>query len=216
MLLYGQLHWNIFVAHMEKNQLLHALPLLIILAFLIYAFFVRTQAHRVQALKTMLIWTGIFSVLIIIYAFRFELITLKNRVLAVLIPSYSWSSQEGQITVARHENGHFYLYAKASNNNQIKFLVDTGATNIALTMQDAIKLGIDVGALRYTHRYSTANGMNYGAPVQIPQMTIGKKTFYNVRAHVMRSGLDISLLGMSLIDDFKDFQITRDLLILNY
>lgn len=201
---------------MYKGDISQAIFLAIILAFLLFAFFAKSQQQRTQTLKVTFAWSGIFIAIIIAYAFRFELQDLKNRVLAVLLPSYSWSSGEKQITIARHQNGHFYLYANAPNGPKVKFLVDTGATNIALTMEDAIKLGVDVNRLNYTHRYSTANGINYGAPVKIKQMQIKEKDFYNVSAHVMRSGLDISLLGMSLIDDFKDFQITRDLLILNY
>jgi predicted aspartyl protease len=52
--------------------------------------------------------------------------------------------------------------------------------------------------------------------VVIKELTIHKKTFYNVEAHVASAGLDISLLGMSLIEDFANFKITKDMLILEY
>ncbi|GAB4163115.1 MAG: hypothetical protein Tsb006_1860 [Rickettsiaceae bacterium] len=161
------------------------------------------------------LWVAIFSTLIVVYAFRFELTFLKERVLAVLIPSYSWTDDQGRIVIARHNDGHFYLEAITKNNQSIKFLVDTGATDIALTQRDAIKLGFDIGQLKYTQRYKTANGISYAAPVRIDQLTIGKRVFRNLRAHVTSGGLDISLFGMSVIDDFKDFKITKDLLILS-
>lgn len=163
-----------------------------------------------------MLWLAIFSSLIILYAFRFELNFVKDRILAVLIPNYSWSETPGQITLARQDDGHFYLSAKIKNNQKIKFLIDTGASSIALTKEDAIKLGFNPATLKYTQKSSTANGINYSAPVRIEQLTIGDKVFYNVKAHVVYDGLDISLLGMSLIDQFKDFKITRDMLILNY
>jgi aspartyl protease family protein len=87
---------------------------------------------------------------------------------------------------------------------------------VALTRQDAIKLGFKPDALNYTRKYNTANGVSYAAPVVIKELTIHKKTFYNVEAHVASAGLDISLLGMSLIEDFANFKITKDMLILEY
>ena len=115
----------------------------------------------------MLLWILIFVILIVIYAFRFELNTLKDRVLAVLIPSYSWTNDGGQLVIARHKNGHFYLNAYSKNNQKIYFLVDTGASDIALTKSDAKKLGFDLLKLRYTKQYSTANGISAAAPVRI-------------------------------------------------
>ena len=128
----------------------------------------------------MLLWLLVFVVLIVIYAFRFELESLKDRVLAVLIPSYSWTNEEGQLVIARHKNGHFYLNGYGKHNQKIHFLVDTGASDIALTQNDAKKLGFDLSKLKYTRQYSTANGISMAAPVRIPLLTIGKKTFYNV------------------------------------
>lgn len=164
----------------------------------------------------MILWSIIFAVLIVLYAFRFELESLKERVLSVLVPSYSWTNEKGQLVIARSNNGHFYLDATTKSNRKLKFLVDTGATDIALTEEDAKNLGFNISKLKYTQKYSTANGISYAAPVRIDQLTIGNKTFRNLEAHITSGGLDISLLGMSLIGSFKDFKITRDMLILSY
>lgn len=182
---------------------------------MILSYFRNNENSKIPFAKISL-WLFIFAMIIILYAFRFELNFVKDRILAVLIPHYSWTEMPGQITLARQEDGHFYLKATLKDKQQIKFLIDTGASNIALTKEDALKLGFNLSTLKYTQKYSTANGINYAAPVRIDQLTIGDKTFYNVKAHVVYDGLDISLLGMSLIDQFKDFKITKDMLILNY
>jgi aspartyl protease family protein len=171
---------------------------------------------RVGYIKNIILWLGIFCLLILVYAFRFELSSIKERVVAVLIPSYSWTNNSGQLVIARSSNGHFYLDAVGSKNQVIHFLVDTGASDVALTRQDAIKLGFKLDTLNYTRKYNTANGISYAAPVVIKELIIHKKTFYNVEAHVASEGLDISLLGMSLIEDFANFKITKDMLILEY
>ncbi|MCC8461327.1 MAG: TIGR02281 family clan AA aspartic protease [Candidatus Megaira endosymbiont of Carteria cerasiformis] len=198
---------------MASDKLLNILFLCILLIYICYMFFTRPQ---VGYIKNIILWLGIFCLLILVYAFRFELSSIKERVIAVLVPSYSWTNNSGQFVIARSSNGHFYLDAVGSKNQVIHFLVDTGASDVALTRQDAIKLGFKLDALNYTRKYNTANGVSYAAPVVIKELIIHKKTFYNVEAHVASEGLDISLLGMSLIEDFANFKITKDMLILEY
>ncbi len=198
---------------MASDKLLNILFLCILLIYICYMFFTRPQ---VGYIKNIILWLGIFCLLILVYAFRFELSSIKERVIAVLVPSYSWTNNSGQLVIARSSNGHFYLDAVGSKNQVIHFLVDTGASDVALTRQDAIKLGFKLDALNYTRKYNTANGVSYAAPVVIKELIIHKKTFYNVEAHVASEGLDISLLGMSLIEDFANFKITKDMLILEY
>lgn len=198
---------------MQGNDILRVVLLLILAVYLGYMFFRRL---RNNTLKNLLLWFAIFFMIIVAYAFRFELEVVKERVVSVLIPSHSWTNNKGQLVIARSGDGHFYLNAKGPNNEDIHFLVDTGASDIALTTEDAIKLGFNPKKLSYTRRYNTANGVAYAAPVKIKQLTVGKKIFYNLDAHVTSGDLDISLLGMSLIEDFSNFKITKDMLVLDY
>ena len=203
------------VSALNTAMILKILFFITLLWFIIHIYSSRSSQGP-GSIGHILLWVTIFVILIIIYAFRFELESLKDRVLAVLIPSYSWTNEQGQLVIARNKDGHFYLDARTRNKSKIKFLIDTGASDIALTKDAAIKLGFNPSKLQYTKKYYTANGISYAAPVRIRQLTIDKKTFYNLEAHVTSGELDISLLGMSLIDDFKDFKITNDLLILSY
>ena len=202
------------MTQIDTSFLLHALFLIILLGFILKAFL--SSKNKLNQSFSILLWGGIFLILIALYAFRFELEFTKNKILAVLLPNYVWVNEAGQLSIARNYNGHFYIDAYTKDNQIIHFLIDTGATDIALTMQDAVKLGYNVSNLKYTRQYKTANGISHAAPVIIPQLTIGKKTFYNIEGHISSGELDISLLGMSLIDDFKDFKITKDTLILSY
>ncbi len=192
---------------------MQAFALFVLFVFLAYSFWGSRRAFA-GAGKSVLLWTLILFVLIVGYAFRFEFTNFKNKVFAVLLPSYSWQ-EEGKITIARNINGHFYINAEG-NNHTIRFMVDTGASDIALTKQDAKKLGIKLNNLKYNKPYSTANGVTFSAPVIIKELKIGKKTFYNLKGHVSKGGLGTSLLGMSIIDDFRSFAISEDMLILEY
>jgi len=198
---------------MTSDKILNVLFLLILLIYIGYIAF---KNPKINAIKNVILWLIIFCILILSYAFRFELNIIKERFISVLIPSYSWTNEHGQLVIARSENGHFYLDAIDGQNQVIHFLIDTGATDVALTREDAIKLGFKPDELNYTRKYNTANGVSYAAPVTIKQLTINKKTLYNIDAHIASEGLDISLLGMSLIDNFDNFKITKDMLILEY
>ena len=91
---------------------------------------------RVGYIKNIILWLGIFCLLILVYAFRFELSSIKERVIAVLVPSYSWTNNSGQLVIARSSNGHFYLDAVGSKNQVIHFLVDNGKSNDVILKQN--------------------------------------------------------------------------------
>lgn len=164
----------------------------------------------------LLTWGGIFLIIITSYAFKFELNYAAQRVISVLIPSYNWVNKQGELVISRSNDGHFYVNAVA-NGIKVKFMIDTGASDVALTISDAKMLGFDLSKLNYTKTYSTANGMSRAAPVRLNSVEIGRGAFFrNVEAHIGTGGLDVSLLGMSLLERFKGFRIDRDMLILSY
>lgn len=166
-------------------------------------------------LSRVAIWFGVFLVIITFYAFRFELLTAKDRVLAVIMPSYNWSNKEGDIVIARSQDGHFYTEGIV-NGKRLKFMIDTGASDVALTKKDAAKLGIDIAKLKFTKTYSTANGTSKAAPLKLQTVAIGDKIFTDIQAHVTSGELDVSLLGMSVLSRFYSFKINNDLLTLSY
>jgi len=175
-----------------------------------YNFFIR---HGLKSsISQILIWCLIFFTIIIFYAFRFEMNYVYRRVIAVLVPSYNWTDK-GQIIISRSSDGHFYVNASV-NDVIIKFMIDTGASDVALTRHDASRLKFDLSKLNYTRKYSTANGISLAAPVTLSQFAIGSVIFKNVIGHIGSGELDVSLLGMSLLERFASFKIDKDLLIL--
>lgn len=204
-------------ADFSREEIGQAFSLIIILIVITGSFWKGkpSTADLSDSIKGGLLWILIFFIIIVGYAFRHELDTFKKRVVSVLVPSYSFI-EEGEIILSRHADGHFYINTYANDRASIKFLIDTGASGVAITKQDAINMGFDLKKLDYSQKINTANGVTYSAPIKIKKLQIGKKTFYNVSAHVTSGGLDVSLLGMSVIDDFSDFRFTNDNLILKY
>ena len=103
-----------------------------------------------------------------------------------------------RVVLAAAEGGHF-LAAGQVNGGAIRFLVDTGATSVALPAHDAQRLGIDYknGARGMVQ---TANGVTTAYRVKLDTVTIGGLTLNNVDAVVLEGGLTMPLLGMTFLN----------------
>ena len=93
-------------------------------------------------------------------------------------------------------------------------MVDTGATGLVLTKEDATRIGFNPETLRYSQSAYTANGIVPSAPVILSSVFIGATEHERVRASVNGGDLHSSLLGMSYINRFSEFRIVKDLLYL--
>jgi aspartyl protease family protein len=103
-----------------------------------------------------------------------------------------------KVTLAADLAGHFYADGRV-NGGTVRFLVDTGATMIALPASVADRLGIDYQKGR-RGLIQTANGPTVAYRVKLDQVTLGGITLQNVDAVVIARGLGIALLGMSFLN----------------
>ena len=111
----------------------------------------------------------------------------------------STGSTSGSVTLSADARGH-YMTLGQINGSTIQFLVDTGATLIALPSSDARRLGINYlnGQLGYTE---TANGKAAAYRITLDTVRVGDITLHNVDAVVMEGdGLKVALLGMSFLN----------------
>lgn len=118
-----------------------------------------------------------------------------------------------QIAVPRSRDGHYYLTLQI-NGNPIRFVVDTGATDMVLTQSDATRVGLDLDTLNYLGRASTANGEVRTAFVRLDQVVLGGVTDQNVAAVVNEGQMDQSLLGMGYLQRWGRIEIAGGELIL--
>jgi aspartyl protease family protein len=109
------------------------------------------------------------------------------------------SAYAHSMTIEPGQNGHFSVEAEVDGRH-LDFLVDTGATVIALREQDAGHLGIYPAAREYTVNVATANGVVRGAPVELELVEVGSLSVRNVAALVLPDeALGQNLLGMSFL-----------------
>ena len=113
--------------------------------------------------------------------------------------------------IAKSSDGHFWADGDV-NGSQVRFLVDTGATAVALTPADARRLGYDLRGLNYGYHVVTAAGSARAAAVRLASVTVAGARLENVDALVIERGLDTSLLGMTYLGRLTSFQATRQAL----
>lgn len=116
-------------------------------------------------------------------------------------------------TIRREPDGHFWAETKA-NGVRVRFMVDTGASTVALTLNDAIRMGLDPNKLEYDWTIRTANGNTKGASVLIDEISIGGVKIENIEGMVLREGLSQSLLGMTFLSELNSYEVRRNTLII--
>ncbi|SMX34515.1 retropepsin-like aspartic protease family protein [Actibacterium lipolyticum] len=140
-------------------------------------------------------------------------IGLWSDIRNTVIPRQAVFAEQGRVEVPRAPDGHFYLTLSV-NDAPLRFVVDTGASEVVLTPEDAKKAGLDTSDLAFTSEARTANGVVKTARVKLRDVQLGALVDVNVRAWVNGGEMDTSLLGMSYLQRFEKMEITRDLLVL--
>ncbi|WP_375398257.1 TIGR02281 family clan AA aspartic protease [uncultured Sphingomonas sp.] len=113
-----------------------------------------------------------------------------------------------ETVIERSDNGHFYTVADV-NGEPIKFVVDTGATTVALTLADARRIGLKVDPAEFDVVGSGASGAVRGVEVTLRDLVLDGKRASEVHAVVLE-GLTISLLGQSYLRKLDTVSITSD------
>jgi len=111
------------------------------------------------------------------------------------------------------QDGQFWADATV-NSGYVRFLIDTGASAVALTKEDARKAGLRLHELTYDVPIRTAGGRNMAARVKLKSIAVGSITLRNIEALVVPEGLETSLLGMTYLGQLQKVEATPSALLL--
>ena len=129
-------------------------------------------------------------------------------------PASQTSANYRTVTVLGDRLGHFQVEG-AVDGRRIDFMVDTGASLVALRERDAARLGIFPAARDYTGRSSTANGIVKVAPVRLSSLEVNGIRVYDVQAVVIPDqSLNVNLLGMSFLSRVRRFEMANGRLVM--
>lgn len=118
---------------------------------------------------------------------------------------------EAAYEIKRSADNHFYAEAQV-NGALIRFLVDTGASSVVLTRDDAQRAGIIAG--EFSAEAIGAGGRVRLMPTAIGRLALGSLEASDVPAMVAESGLPVSLLGQSYLAKIGSVSIQGNLMVL--
>lgn len=188
--------------HGEVVNAVYLLVLLFALGGVLLAALRRGAARTIQQLS---IWALIFLGFIAAYG-------MQDRFREWIVPAQKVLPGD-KIALPRSPDGHYYVTAEV-NGVPVRFVVDTGASQIVLSRQDARRIGLPTAGLAYTGSASTANGTVATAPVRLERIDIGPIHDRNIHAVVNDGAMEGSLLGMSYLTRFARVTFDRDQMIL--
>lgn len=184
------------------------------LALVLGASLVFSRPHIGEVLRSVAIWGGLGIVLVAGYAMRHDLETIAWRTVGALAPGFAIDQPDGTIALVRDSSGHFTLKADV-NGATVRFLVDTGASIVTLTQEDARAIGLSPDSLNYRTPVTTANGRALVATVRLDTVSIAGAELTGLRAFVAPPGkLETSLFGMNALDRFVSWRVEKGRMIL--
>lgn len=176
----------------------------------IYVIYILFTNNKLKKLQQFMIWIAITLSLLLLYSYKNQVIGMKNRILAELIPSEA-QVKDGYVAIKRSNDGHFYAQVNI-NDLPVLFMVDTGASDITISTAEAGRLGIDITNLNFNRQYSTANGVIHAADYKVDSISLGNITINNMYISINPSPMGVGLLGMSFFDKMKEFKVAGDVM----
>ena len=200
---------------MTNSDLPQIIYLVALLAFLLSGVLFNKQIKASKLFGQAAIWLVIIFVLVGIYSFRFTFSNFKERISGELFPSQISKVGARKLAIKAANDGHYYMDILV-NGSKIRFMVDTGASDIVLNYPDAKKAGINPREISSFRRYQTANGSVVNGITNIDEMRLSDVVFRNVKVAISDRNMGTSLLGMSFLNQFEKYEFYQNSLILSY
>lgn len=186
------------------NDTLRATQLVLVLVLAVGALVARRYPLKSMA-KLALAWVGIFAVglLIVAAVSRAEWLTSGAR---ALLYGRGQGVTGGQVRIPMADDGHFYVTARI-NGVERSLLVDSGATDTALSVATATASHIDLGADGRVEMLETANGTVMARRATIERLQIGPIDAVDVPVAVAPEFGEADVLGMSFLSRLKSWKV---------
>lgn len=180
--------------------------LVLLLVAVVSWFFTQRRGSLSKLLQQAMIWVFLFLGVV-------AAVGLWGDIRRTVLPQQSVMST-GQIVLARAPDGHFYLVAQV-NQAPIRFVVDTGASGVVMTIEDAKRAGLELDQLAFVGQAMTANGPVRTARVVLEDFAVSPYNDSNIRAWVNEGEMETSLLGMSYLQRYSKIEMTPGSLVLS-
>jgi len=161
--------------------------------------------------KAALAWIAIFAALFAIFSFRFEFISIWERVKADISGTAGQSISGETIELRRQDDGHYWITVDI-NGKPVRFMVDSGATMTAINATTAKEAGVEANG--YPIILSTANGRVAAKRATVLSLVVGPHKIKNHPVVVSESFGDVNLLGMNFLNNMQSWRVEANKMIL--
>ncbi|WP_039019151.1 retropepsin-like aspartic protease family protein [Halocynthiibacter namhaensis] len=120
-------------------------------------------------------------------------------------------TDNGSIEIPRHRDGHFYARLFL-DGVAVDFTIDTGATEVVLTREDARRIGLNPDELAYLGQAYTANGPVRTAATRVSEVRFEGLTDRDLQVWVNDGPMPGSLLGMRYLNRFSKIEIAQGMM----
>ncbi|MGA2953743.1 MAG: TIGR02281 family clan AA aspartic protease [Caulobacteraceae bacterium] len=183
------------------------------------------RIHMVQAARYALTWGAILILLALLYQDRAGVLDLGRRLATAFAPaepmvsrpvvtasnSTQTSPSPIEVQIGRSEGGGFYAMGQV-NGEPVRFLIDTGSSEIVLSPQDAAR--VHLVANGEAKSAETANGVATGQEATADSVGVGPLRLTSVPVYVNSAPMNVSLLGLSFLDRLDSYEVHGDQIIL--
>ncbi|MHB8531032.1 MAG: retropepsin-like aspartic protease family protein [Caulobacteraceae bacterium] len=204
---------ELFPGQLTRMDWADALYLFGLLALVSSGLLAAQRIRLGETARNLAVWLAVFALALIGYSFRGELAAAALRARSALIPAYAVQTSPRSVVVSRSEDGSFYIIGQV-DGIPVRFLIDTGASEIVLSPADAQRLGLDLASIRFSAASETANGVGHGAPFIMRSLAVGPIRLADVPAEINQRPMSASLLGMPFLRRLYSFDFRGDRLIL--
>lgn len=169
------------------------------------------------AVKQLLIWSVVCAGVVAVWSDNAAIEALFRRAVATAgsgdtAAEESTDDEAGHVLSLRAgAGGHFWVDAEV-NGSTVRFVVDTGATSVVLSEEDADRAGLRLSPRDYTQLQRTAGGTVRAAPVTLREVRIGALGLSDVEAAVNPALSGVSLLGMTFLNRLDGYEVRGDTL----
>lgn len=163
--------------------------------------------------KAAFAWIAIFAALFAIFSFRFEFISIWERVKADISGTAGQSVSGDEIAIRRQDDGHYWLQVDV-NGKLVRFMIDSGATTTAVNADTARETGIEVDDSGYPVILDTANGRVTAQRGVIQSLKIDALEIPQHKVVVSESFGDTNVLGMNFLDSMQSWKVEANVMTL--
>ncbi|MFK7843360.1 MAG: TIGR02281 family clan AA aspartic protease [Sphingorhabdus sp.] len=166
-----------------------------------------------EIVRTILAWVAIFTIFIVGFSYRTEVIAVWNKVSGEVTGANEQQVVGNLLRVQQSRDGHFWVDAKV-NKVPVRFLIDSGATTTAMTMKTAQSAGIDISDSPFPIVLTTANGSVEAQRGTIQLLRVGPMMIRDLPVVVAEEFGDSNVIGMNFLSKLKSWRVERTEMVL--